>query len=270
MDNCGDDKAANPKFSVSSGLLDAKHRRKMGSAIWTYLALLDWQTAQDGTVMRGETIQASIVATRLGCNERTVRRELERLQSEGYIRRNRSGDGWLIWISHPKKRFRFEPPKEPDRNVRSRRSKMSDLTKVSGQKCPVSRSKMSDQTVLTPLRGSLITLKETKNAGAREAQNPDFQRLMLDTITANHPEGHNPYPQLTEQAFVSRIDSDVDAERMMLDHQRWLPVWKAGRAVPDLHNWMYRWQPSAEPPAAPAEKRSRQDEARERYVRGDR
>lgn len=246
-----------PKFTISSGLFEAKHREKMGSAIWMYGVLLDWQTDKDGTVMRGESIQASIVATRLGCNERTVRRELERLDAEGYIRRNRSGDGWQVWIINPKKRFR-----EPDRFVRSSRTEMSGLDDEAGQKCPISRTEMSglpDRNVRSDSsyspKGINNLLREPNKPRVREAE-PDF-RETIAKLEAQHPEGHNPHPQMTAQMVLSRCNTAEDCAAIVADHAGWLPAWRAGRTVNDLHNWVSKWERGATPPAPQADKRSR-------------
>ena len=257
------DEKPQPKFAVSSGLPEAKHWRKMGSAIWVYLVLLDWQTNEDGTVMRGETIQAEIISARLGCNERTVRRELGRLDSEGYIRRNRSGSGWLIWISNPKKAFRQDRARLPDRNVRSARTDLSDHDQPAGQICPISRTDLSDLTVITSLKG-IVNKDLNKQARARGAAQasfgPDFEpQTELDAIfaeiRAGHPKGRKQRPSEERKQFDRKAKKLAIARKMLDHHRRECEIWANGTGCPELFRWFRNFDPDAEdlpePPIRP-------------------
>ena len=71
--------AKSPIITVSAGLLDPRHVKAIGPAVWTYLALLDKQTKPDGTVNHGDPIAAAKFGARMGLSQDTVLRHLERL-----------------------------------------------------------------------------------------------------------------------------------------------------------------------------------------------
>jgi len=100
-------------FLVSSGLLTAQHRRRIGPAVWEFLWLIDHQFKPKngdldlGLVMNGDAITHGRIASELGVSSRTVLRNLEQLESEGYIRAEEiKGVGSRFFISNPK-RWKF-------------------------------------------------------------------------------------------------------------------------------------------------------------------
>lgn len=100
---------------------------------------------------------------------------------------------------------------------------------------------------------------EEKNNSAR-ATPENFAATVL-ALETNHPSGHNPRPQVTSQMVISRCETAADCEAIVRDHQGWLPAWRSGRAVPDLHNWVADWERGAEPPAPQDNKRQRRPDA---------
>ena len=102
-------------FTVSAGLLDVKHCRAIGAALWTYLALIDRQThPTSGVVNRGEPISAMQLGARLGLSQDTILRHLDRLQKAGYIHLTRQPYGWIIHVEKPKKLFKKRVGKSAD------------------------------------------------------------------------------------------------------------------------------------------------------------
>ena len=95
-----------PMITISNGLLDPKHVKAIGPAVWTYFALLDKQTKPDGTVNRGDPITASKFGDRMGLSQDTILRHLDRLQKAGYIHLTRHPYGWIIHVEKPKKLFK--------------------------------------------------------------------------------------------------------------------------------------------------------------------
>ena len=93
-------------ITVSNGLLDAKHRRAMGPAIWVYLLLVDWQTDLDGSVLakKRDGVQLQDIANRLDLPVRTVGRHLAQLRP--YLDIKRLPNGLRIRIKNPKKLFK--------------------------------------------------------------------------------------------------------------------------------------------------------------------
>ena len=104
----------NPMITVSAGLLDPRHVKAIGTAVWTYLAVLDKQTSPDGTVNRGDPIAAAKLGARMGLSQDTVLRHLERLQLAEYIHLTRQPYGWLIRVEKPKKLFKKRVGKSAD------------------------------------------------------------------------------------------------------------------------------------------------------------
>jgi len=227
-----------PKFPVSSGLLEPRHYAAMGKALWIYLILLDWQTDKDGTVRNGESVTTDQLRARLGCNEWTARKGLERLQSEGYIERDRGANGWVIRITKPKKRFRGHVQKPPIPTSENPRSGESARAKTPDLSCKNPRSLLS-----LPLKEDLNLSKRTKPERARE----DRLTAIFETIRSEHPRGHNPKPNLAAQAFLSRFNTIPAAEECLRQHrEKWQPVWSLGRKVPDLSTWIRDYDAEAD------------------------
>ncbi len=98
--------AKSPMFRVRSGLIAKKHLEEMHSAIWEFLALIDWQTDRSGFVRGGKPIKIDEIAQRLGRNRRTVERNLSRLSD--YLEIKRTPYGLIVKILNPKKWFRYD------------------------------------------------------------------------------------------------------------------------------------------------------------------
>jgi hypothetical protein len=94
---------------VWSGILE--HREKIGSALWEFLWCLDKITSEKdriGRVLGGRPVKLSEIATALEnkvCGRksdhgymRTVRRNMEKLEGRGYIRRRRTPYGHVIEV----------------------------------------------------------------------------------------------------------------------------------------------------------------------------
>ena len=93
---------------VSNGLLEPKHYRAMGDAIWLYLHLLDKQTRGvdkdgNGKVSGGMPIRDSVIAGALGSSRRTVIRWRGVLKRGDYITALRTPFGHVYAITKPKK-----------------------------------------------------------------------------------------------------------------------------------------------------------------------
>ena len=109
-------------FTVSAGLLDVKHCRAIGPALWTYLAIIDRQThPTSGVVNRGEPISAARLGSRMGLSQDAVLRHLERLEGGGYVELKRAQHGLIITVAKPKKLF-----KRVGKNADSRVGKNTD------------------------------------------------------------------------------------------------------------------------------------------------
>lgn len=91
-------------FPVSSGLLDKNHYDKIGTALWEFLWLIDRVTDEKletdgqrwGRVLGGKVISADEIAETFGSSDRTVKRNLDKLEQNGYIRTKRYPRGKVI------------------------------------------------------------------------------------------------------------------------------------------------------------------------------
>jgi|ERR1035438_3211357 hypothetical protein len=97
-------------FSVglSNALLEAKHYRAMGDALWLYTYLLDRQGRRVdangfGKVAGGMPIRDSDIAGTFGSSGRTISRWRSRLRLRGYITTRRTPYGYCYAITKPKK-----------------------------------------------------------------------------------------------------------------------------------------------------------------------
>jgi DNA-binding Lrp family transcriptional regulator len=122
-----------------SGIME--HCRRIGPALWEFVWLIDKITEEvdgKGIVLGGAPIKIERIAGELDRCERTVRRNLDRLQDEIYIERTRTPYGFTIRVRNSRK-FQIWSSKETVKNGRS-------LPVESGQKCPVSPALLSDLT----------------------------------------------------------------------------------------------------------------------------
>ena len=103
-----------PMITVSVGLLDPRHVKAIGPAVWTYLAVVDKQTSPDGTVNHGDPIATGKLGARLGLSQDTILRHIERLQLAGYIHLTRQPHDWVIRVEKPRKLFKKRVGKNAD------------------------------------------------------------------------------------------------------------------------------------------------------------
>ena len=94
-------------ITVSNGLLNDGHRKKMGSAVWDFLWLIDKVTKIDakgiGWIWGGKPIKLSEMCD--GVTEDTVSINLDKLETLGYITKIRTPYGLKIGINKIKKSF---------------------------------------------------------------------------------------------------------------------------------------------------------------------
>lgn len=121
-------------ISITNRLLDPKHKDAMGTAVWEFMWLLDKITKIDeggvGWVLGGKPINIEDIRKDLGGDEKTVRRNLQRLEEEGYIRKIRTPRGISIRVAKAKKPFgksvRTKMSVRSGKNVRSNIRQLQD------------------------------------------------------------------------------------------------------------------------------------------------
>lgn len=111
-------------FNVKSGILDSKHRNQIGAAIWEFLWCIDRTTSeyQDehddtwGVVLGGKPIKADEITEVLGTHPETVKKNLRRLNKNGYLSLKRTPYGYIIHVAKSLK-WRPKAKKEPEKKA---------------------------------------------------------------------------------------------------------------------------------------------------------
>lgn len=96
-------------ISIKNDLIEPKHVKSMGEAVWLYMWLIDKMTSISengiGKVLNNSPITYEMVRDDLGISLRTYRRWIERLRQFGYINTTRSKLGLMIVVLKAKKKF---------------------------------------------------------------------------------------------------------------------------------------------------------------------
>lgn len=95
-------------IEVTNNLLDKKHRKNMGTAVWEFMWCLDKMTKIEndiGYVYGGAPINLSDIKEDLGIDEKNISKNLQKLENAGYIQKIRTPYGIVIRVAKPKKRF---------------------------------------------------------------------------------------------------------------------------------------------------------------------
>jgi hypothetical protein len=128
---------------VWNGILEPRHHRKIGSALWEFLWLIDRITAEEtdgadivGWCLGKTPILIERIARDLGEDERTARRNVESLDEFGYIVRKRTPRGYIIGVTNSRKFGIWK-------SIESDRTEMSGHPEVIGQKRRSDRTEMS-------------------------------------------------------------------------------------------------------------------------------
>ncbi len=94
-------------ITVSNGLLEGKHRKRIGTAIWEFMWLLDRITKIDdegnGWILGGKPVQLKEMAN--GVSESQVSRNIRRLVKQGYVFVTLTPYGMRFIVANAKKRF---------------------------------------------------------------------------------------------------------------------------------------------------------------------
>ncbi len=149
-------------IEVKNDLLDPKHVRNMGPAVWLYMWYLDKLTAVNdngiGKVLGGQPIIFEMVKTELGCSDKTYRRWLETLRDTGYINTLRTPTGLVVTINKAHKVFKKKRSVKSDRSYRE----PSDRTKTTDPQSD--RSQMGEGSVKSADPNKTVLLRNTNDS----------------------------------------------------------------------------------------------------------
>lgn len=97
-------------FYVWSGLLDPKHRKKIGSAIWEFLWCINKITKEIknsdetwGLVLGSKPIKAKEIRADLGTHSQSIKENLRKLEASGYLKTIRTSHGQIIYVNKSKR-----------------------------------------------------------------------------------------------------------------------------------------------------------------------
>ncbi len=96
-------------IEITNNLLDPKHVKRMGAAVWEYMWCLDKITSITeegiGNVLGGKPIRLEELAEELGKHENSISKNLTKLEEGKYICLTRAPYGLIITVNKAKKIF---------------------------------------------------------------------------------------------------------------------------------------------------------------------
>lgn len=118
-------------FPTYSGLLEPRHYKQIGTAIWLFLWCISSTTKEVekdgivwGIVLGNKPMKLAEISRIFGVNDKTVSRWLDTLEAHEYIRVTRAPHGLIITVKNSKKFM--------DKNVRSLESEQTEMSDHSG------------------------------------------------------------------------------------------------------------------------------------------
>lgn len=179
-----------------------EHCGRIGSALWEFVWCLDKITEDRdgiGIVLGGAPVKIRQIAADLARGEHTVRRNLDRLESENYISRTRTPYGFSIRVRNSQK-FQIWSKKENVTNGQS-------VPKESVQKRPVSPSVLADLTVKNGRNKEDAAVDATKDAAVRAAAPDSLNPWKV--LGSDLPMGSPRFQKIVEHYFATRIGNPV-------------------------------------------------------------
>jgi DNA-binding MarR family transcriptional regulator len=149
-------------IEISNGLLAPEHRKRMGTAVWEFMWLLDKVTKVDeegiGWVLGGKSIKRDEIKEDIGIDVGHISENLNKLQNEGYISLTRTPYGLVIKVANAKKRY-SQKVILPKGNIRNRLKATSENKKATSNKDKTVRQ---DSKTITPLISSPLLENHVK------------------------------------------------------------------------------------------------------------
>ena len=132
------------RFPVWNGLLEPKHRARIGPALWEFLWCIDKVTKEKqgvGIVYGGKPVTFAEIAEDLGVSEKTIQRHIDRLAGANYLEPILTPRGQQIRVLNSCKFTKSNDAETlPSSGLRKIPSKVSYQTgqncHPSGQNCP--------------------------------------------------------------------------------------------------------------------------------------
>ena len=186
---------------VWNGLLE--HRKRIGTSVWEFLWCLDRTTQERGEVgivNGGAPVKAKRIARNLNVSTRTVKQNLRRLTTEGYLKLRRTPYGNVIHVMNSAKFGIWAPHKRSEESIPSGHGKVKNTSPPEGKN--TSRTKKTQQTT-------------------RSNKNPLYEK-------GGFPEFWKEYPRTDAKKDAAKAWAKIDPEEHPLVMASLTP-WKQSR-----------------------------------------
>jgi hypothetical protein len=199
----------NYEVGIRNGLLEPKHYRAMGDAVWLYMYLVDKQGKQVdengfGKVARSMPLRDEDIAGTFGCERKTVRRWRKILICGGYIMAKRAPHGCIYAVTKPKK---WKVPTQTDGTQTAHHSPL-----VMGQERPSDGTQMAQRWDITGtcnISNKATAAASRTTAAATVPQNQmeeELRRAWDYYLNAFDKDGlPNPSEKKMAMAIISRL-----------------------------------------------------------------
>jgi hypothetical protein len=174
-----------------------EHCGRIGPALWEFVWLIDKITEEadgKGIVLGGAPVKIARIANDLARGEHTVRRNLDRLESENYVERTRTPYGFAIRVRNSHK-FQIWSGKE---NVKIGHSLESDRPKVT-----VRSAKSDGENVIFGRNKEDAAVDATEDAAVATAPVPNSPNPWK-LLGSDLPMGSPRFQRIVEHFFATR------------------------------------------------------------------
>lgn len=169
-------------IDVTNNLLDPKHKKAIGSAVWEFMWCLDKITSVNengvGKVLGGKPVKWEDLVKEFGGAVSTVSSNMQKLKKGGYITLRRTPFGNVITVNKAKKRFGGTTKnKKSDSDY----EKTEDGLRKSGSQTTKKRVNKEDNTIGQDNKTSELGSQVNKLIDGFKEVNPSFTKLYRNT-----------------------------------------------------------------------------------------
>lgn len=174
-----------------------EHYERIGDALWEFEKCIDWITEERdgvGIVLGGKPVKVSeIVAAIKGSKKETVRRHMDTLEKENFIRRRRTPYGHVIEVLNSRK-FGIWKKEKPQNDVSLPQEKP-----IHGSQKPIGGSEKPKDSI----NKEDAAVTQHKDAAVRPAAAPNFLNTWK-ALGSDLPMGSPRFQKIFEHYFATR------------------------------------------------------------------
>lgn len=222
-------------IEVTNNLLEKKHRKAMGTAVWEFMWCLDKITRIDdqnnGWILGGKPVRLKEIRENLGITEQKISKNLNKLAEAGYLELIHAPYGIVIKVKKAQKRFNQKGKPVVEKRFNQKGKAPNQKVKPPNQKGKPNKTRQ-----ITDTDNKAISLAPQDGAGKLindlidgfKGVNPNFERLFpnkterkaLERMTKKH--GHEKIKKVIEQlvktnsiAYAPVITTPLQLERKL-------------------------------------------------------